>query len=58
MDWEENRLLNMKKLHTDAGIIDIFGVDLYFAVMEKIMVYDGGRLIVSFLDGTNIECLN
>ena len=33
-----------------------FDIDLYFAMVEKMMVYDGGRLIVSLLDGTEIEC--
>ncbi len=33
-----------------------FDEDLYIKVIEKITVYDGGRLIVSLLDGTEIEC--
>lgn len=32
------------------------GIDLYIAVVEKMMVYDGGRLVVGLLDGTDVEC--
>ncbi len=32
-----------------------FDMDLYFAIVEKMMVYDDGQLIVNFLDGTDIE---
>jgi len=39
-----------------AEVIDEFDVDLYFAIVEKLAVYDGGRLIVSLLDGTDVEC--
>ena len=38
-----------------AEAISEFDVDLYFALVEKITVYDGGRLIVSLLDGTEIS---
>ncbi len=41
---------------SNAKPITEFNIDLYFAVVEKITVYDGGRLIVSLLDGTDIEC--
>ena len=40
----------------DVKKINSFDVDLYFALVEKITVYDGGRLIVSLLDGTDVEC--
>jgi len=34
-----------------------FDEDLYFSLVEKMTVYDGGsRLVVSLLDGTEIEC--
>ena len=35
--------------------IEKFAVDLYFALAEKITVYDD-RLVVSLLDGTELEC--
>lgn len=41
-----------------AEVISEFDVDLYFALVEKITFYGGGRLVVSLLDGTNIECEN
>ena len=36
--------------------IDEFDIDLYFAVVEKITVVGREQVIVSLLDGTEIEC--
>jgi hypothetical protein len=33
-----------------------FDIEPYFALVEKMTVYDDGRLIVSLLDGTDVEC--
>ncbi len=33
-----------------------FEIDLYFALVEKMMVFDGGRVVVGLLDGTSLEC--
>ena len=33
-----------------------FDIDLYFALVEKITVYNSGILIVSLLDGAEVEC--
>lgn len=38
-----------------AKPIEQFDVGLYFKLTEKITVYDG-RLVVSLLDGSNVEC--
>jgi hypothetical protein len=35
--------------------IDQFDVDMYFKSTEKITVYDD-RLVVSLLDGSEVEC--
>ena len=40
---------------TDAEPITEYDVELYFALVEKMTVYDG-RVIVSLLDGTAVEC--
>ena len=40
----------------DRGRIKEFDVDLYFALVEKIVVNDDGRLMVVLLDGTEVEC--
>ena len=40
----------------EAKVINEFDVDLYFALTERISVYADCRLIVSLLDGTDIEC--
>jgi len=57
----ENLLVRYKakqfiEIITDAVAIQEFDINLYFALVEEITVYDGGRLIVSLLDGTEIEC--
>ncbi len=64
--WQErlesdNALIRYKakqfnKILVDRQGIKKFDVDLYFAFVEKITVYDGGRLIVSLLDGIDVEC--
>ena len=41
---------------TDAEVINEFDMELYFVMVEKMTILDGGRLIVSLLDGTEIEC--
>ena len=40
----------------EADRVDEFDVDLYFALTEKVVVHNNGRLIVSLLDGTEVEC--
>ena len=44
------------RILAEARAIKEFSVDLYFALTEKIMVCEDGRLVVSLLDGTDIEC--
>jgi hypothetical protein len=44
------------QIFAKAKPIDQFDVDLYFKLVEKITVNDGGRLIDSMLDGSDIEC--
>ncbi len=44
------------EMMAEAEVVDRFDIDLYFALVEKITVCYGGRLIVSLLDGTEIEC--
>ena len=40
----------------EAEVMVEFDVGLYFAMVEMMTVYDGGRVIVSLLDGTELEC--
>jgi len=55
---EDDNLLKRYKARQFIGIITEsevmveFDVGLYFALVEKITVYDGGRM----LDGTDLEC--
>jgi len=32
------------------------GIDLYFAMVKKMTVYDDGRILIGLLDGTHVEC--
>ena len=41
----------------EADRVDEFDVDLYFALTEKVVVHDGGRLMMILLDDTELECL-
>ena len=42
----------------EAKEIDEFDEGLYFSLVEKMTVFDGGRMVVSLLDGTEVECEN
>lgn len=44
------------QIFSKAELIDQFEVDLYYKLIEKIMVYDSGILVVGLLDGSEIEC--
>ena len=44
------------RILAEARAIKEFDINLYFALTEKITVYENGRLMVSLLDGTDIEC--
>ncbi len=39
----------------DAEILKDFDVDMFFRIVEKMTVFDGEKIIVSLLDGTEIE---
>ncbi|WP_243450204.1 hypothetical protein [Desulfosporosinus sp. Sb-LF] len=39
-----------------AGPIEAFDSDLYFKLIEKMTVHDDTKLILSLLDGSEIEC--
>ncbi|MDD4378227.1 MAG: recombinase family protein [Eubacteriales bacterium] len=40
----------------DAKPIKEFDMDLFFSIIEKITVFEGEKVIVNLLDGTEIEC--
>lgn len=44
------------EMMTEAEPIAEYDVELYSALVEKMTVFDSGRLIVSLLGGTLIEC--
>jgi len=41
---------------TGAKPITEFDMDLYFKIVEKMTVFEGDKIIVSLLNGTEIEC--
>ena len=63
--WQErlasdNALIRYKakqfiQMVEEAEPMKAFDVELYSALVEKMTVFDGGRLIASLLDGTDIE---
>ena len=57
----ENALVRYKSkqfvgIIADAAVITDFDIEMYYALVEKMTVFDGGRIIVVLLDGTEIEC--
>ena len=57
----ENALVRYKAkqfigIVADQGKVIEFDTELYFALVEKMTVIDGGRLVFSLLDGTELEC--
>ncbi|NLK43549.1 MAG: recombinase family protein, partial [Tissierellia bacterium] len=40
----------------NGDLIKEFDIDLYFKMIEKMVVIDGDKIVVSFLDGTDVEC--
>lgn len=44
------------EMMTEAEIINEFDENLYFALVEKVTVFDDGRLVLGLLDGTDVAC--
>jgi len=40
----------------NAEPINEFDIDIYFKIIEKMIVLEENKIIVTLLDGTNIEC--
>jgi hypothetical protein len=40
----------------DTKPLEEFDMDLFFSIIEKITVFEGEKVIVNLLDGTEIEC--
>lgn len=38
-------------------VIEEFDVDLYFSMDENMTVVGDGKVVVRFLDGTEVECV-
>jgi site-specific DNA recombinase len=60
--WESDSSLQRYKTKqfaksiAERGRIKEFDVELYFALVEKVVVHGEGRLMVVMLDGTEVEC--
>lgn len=44
------------KILADAKVIKEFDMDLFFKIIEKMTVFEGEKIIVTLIDGTEIEC--
>ncbi len=40
-----------------GGEIEEFDIDMYFKMIEKMVVFEDEKVIVSFLNGTEVECI-
>lgn len=40
----------------NAELMEKFNMDLFFKIVEKMTVFDREKIIVSLLDGTEVEC--
>lgn len=57
----ENALVKYKSIQSiailkDAEPIQDLDIDLFYSIIEKMTVFEGEKIIVSLLDGTEIEC--
>lgn len=57
----ENVLVRYKtqqfiKMIADAEELQEFDIDIYFKIIEKMIVFEGNKIIVTLLDDTEIEC--
>jgi site-specific DNA recombinase len=50
------RAREFMKIIENAEKIDEFDIDLYFKLIEKMKVFDKGKIVLYLLDGTEIEC--
>lgn len=44
------------KIISEAAPITEFKIDLFNALIEKMTVFDGKQIIVTLLDGTELDC--
>jgi len=45
------------RMMAEAEVMTEFDINLYFALVEKMTVFDGGRVVVSLHEGTDLECI-
>lgn len=59
-DGDELKIYRAKEfigIIEDGAEIEEFDVDLYFRMVEKIEVLEDRKVVVGFLDGTEVECI-
>jgi hypothetical protein len=39
----------------ETGALEEFDIDIYFKIIEKMIVFEGNKIIVTLLDGTEVE---
>ena len=50
------RLEEFIKIVEATEAIEAFDINLYFKITEKMIVFEGDRVVVMLLDGTEVEC--
>lgn len=41
---------------SNAELIETFNIDLFFRIIEKMTVFEGWKIIITLIGGTDIEC--
>ena len=41
----------------ESEVLKEFDIDIYFKIIEKMIVFEGDKIIVTLLDGTEIEVI-
>jgi len=54
---EQQRAREFIDIIGNGDLIKEFDIDLYFKMIEKMVVIEGEKIVVSFLDGTDVECV-
>jgi len=53
---QKYKVVEFIKIISKAAFIEEFDIDIYFKIIEKMIVLEGNKIIVFLLDGTEIEC--
>ena len=51
--YKANQFIEIIK---EAEVLKEFNIDIYFKIIKKMIVFEGNKIIVTLLDGIEIEC--